>query len=53
MNDEILCDKHKTLLEQSHRAFKLDMFRQELVNWETDTLNGLIVTDSDSNDPDN
>ncbi len=53
MNDESLCDKDKTVLEQSHRAFKLDMSRQDLVNREADALNGLIVTDSDSDDPDN
>ncbi len=45
-------DSDKSLLEQSYQAFKCDLPRQNIVNREVNALDGLIVTDSESDDPD-
>ena len=50
--DADFIDKDKALLEQSYQAFKCDCNRRHLVDREADALNGLIVTDSESEDPD-
>ena len=51
--EDKLDDSEMTLLEQSHQAFHCDEARQKLADHEANALNGLIVTDSESElDPD-
>ena len=45
-------EKDKALLEQSHQAYMCDINRRRLVDREANALNGFIVTDSESEDPD-
>ena len=47
-----LSDSEKRLIEQSHQAFNLDYSNSHLVEREANALNGLTVTDSESDDPD-
>lgn len=51
MNDE-LGDGDKALLVQSHQAFNCDRDRCQIVDREAAAFNGQIVTDSESEDPD-
>ena len=45
-------DSDKSLIEQSYQAFKCDLPRRKLVDREAQALDGFIVTDSESEDPD-
>ena len=47
-----LSNSEKCLIEQSHQAFNLDYSNSHSVEREANALNGLIVTDSESDDPD-
>ena len=47
-----LSDNEKQLIEQSHRAFNLDYHNSHSGEREANALNGLVVTDSESDDPD-
>ena len=42
----------KTLLTQSHDAYLADIEARQLVNRQAEALNGMIVTDSEKEDPD-
>lgn len=47
-----LSNGEKCLIEQSHQAFNMDYSNSHSVEREANALNGLIVTDSESDDPD-
>ena len=45
-------DAEKRLLEQSHQAYLADIASEKLAIRQADCLNGMIVTDSEDEDPD-
>ena len=47
-----ISERDKALLEQSYQAYKCDTNRRSLADRQANALNGLIVTDSESEDPD-
>ena len=45
-------EEEKRLLEQSHQAFLADISSRQLADRQAEALNGMIVTDSENEDPD-
>ena len=44
-------EQEKTLLEQSHNAYLASVEEQKQANRQADCLNGMVVTDSETDDP--